>query len=190
MACTPEVLQQVGQRGGRLAAPMNELVFPVLPHADTGAVQVLLRTLAGLEDFARVTAHHTRRDLHPALATDDFKHCCLSCLVYRSERVLDSEWHSFCECPGTASARSRFSEICTTELTYNQPCTAKDLCRLVAHVSSDPRKAGALATLALNVRATRRHTFRKLSTHGPTGRGLVAVQLTQLQNLGAAPAVI
>ena len=112
IACTPEQLQQVGRRGGTLVAPLKELVFTVLPHADTGAVQILLRTLAGLEDFARVTAHHTRRDLHPALATDDLKHCCLSCLVYRKVRVLDSEWHSFCECPDTASARSRFSEIC------------------------------------------------------------------------------
>ena len=64
-ACTQLELQQLEQRdGGRVAriAPLSDNIFQILPRDDTGAVQVLLRTLAGLEDFARVNAHQKRRD--------------------------------------------------------------------------------------------------------------------------------
>ena len=184
-ACTQLELQQLEQRnGGRVAriAPLSDNIFQILPRADTGAVQVLLRTLAGLEDFARVNAHQKRRELHPLLADNEFKHNCLSCLVYRNVKVLDSEWHSFCECPEVASARARFSDFSTIDIPCSTPCTVSDLCELVTSVANDPRKAGALAQLALNIRATRRHLFRKLSANGPNGRVLVAANLSQLLN--------
>ena len=47
-ACTQLELQQLEQRnGGRVAriAPLSDNIFQILPRADTGAVQVLLRTL-------------------------------------------------------------------------------------------------------------------------------------------------
>ena len=93
----PLALFREQRNGGRVAriAPLSDNIFQILPRADTGAVQVLLRTLAGLEDFARVNAHQKRRELHPLLAGNEFKHNCLSCLVYRNVKVLDSKWHSF-----------------------------------------------------------------------------------------------
>ena len=55
-------------------SPLSD--FPVLPQAATGAIRVLLCTLAGLEDFARTNAHHLRRKLHPDLSNDQLKRTC------------------------------------------------------------------------------------------------------------------
>ena len=175
-------MQRASQRSRILVAPRVDNISPIVPRADTGAVRVPLRTLAGLEDFARVGAHYTRRDVHPQLAADEFKHCCLSCLVSRGVKVLDSEWHSFLECPLIAPARSRFSEASTINITVTEPCTVLDLCNIVTTVSADPRKAGALAHFALDIRSSRRHLFRTLSSNGPKSRMLVATRLTQLQS--------
>ena len=67
-------------------------VFRFLPKADTKAVRTLLRTLVGMEDFARTTAHYERRATHPDLADDLFKRSCLYCLARHGINVLDSEW--------------------------------------------------------------------------------------------------
>ena len=114
-------------------------------------MRVLLRTLAGLEDFARVTAHHTRRDIHPELARDDLKRMCLYCLVHQGCRVLDSEWHSFFCCPCVAAARTRFQFYTGIELATSDPCTAENLGRLVRDVSLDRRMAGALSSMSVVV---------------------------------------
>ena len=78
------------------------------PQADTGAVRSLLRMLAGMEDFARVNAHHPRRRIHPILSNDRLKHSCFFCLINSAEIKVDLEWHAFCECPGAAAAREPF----------------------------------------------------------------------------------
>ena len=108
MACSPADLQQLAQPRREMVAPLSETIFTVLPSADTEAVRVMLRTLAGMEDFARVNAHHERRAVFPDLSLVCFKHCCLYCLVNLGQSVVDSEWHAVCECPSVSAARTRF----------------------------------------------------------------------------------
>jgi hypothetical protein len=177
--CSEDELTNLGRRDR--IAPLKTNIFPACPDAEADAVRVLLRTLAGLEDFARITAHHDRRATHPALALNCFKRSCLFCLVYDGSNVIDSEWHAFCECPHTKSARHRFQSRTSLEIHGSNPCTVHDLRQLVQSVSSDPGRSGALAQLSLNIRSTRRHLFRRLSATGPSGRAMVAARLSALQ---------
>ena len=159
---------------------MQGSIFGTMPQANTGAVRILLRTLSGLEDFARVNAHHPRRGIHPSLANDQLKRSCLYCMTYSSEIIEDSEWHAICECPCFASARNRFCFSTKLNINYPAPCSVNDLCSLVAAVAGDARLSGELARFALNVRSTRRHLFRRLSSDGQTGLTLVATRSAAL----------
>ena len=136
--------------------------------------------LAGMEDFARVNAHHPRRRIHPILSNDRLKHSCLFCLINSAEIKVDSEWHAFCECPGAAAARERFCYTTRLEIKCSSPCKVDDLCALLAAVAGSPRLSGELARFALNIRSSRRHLFRQLSSDGQTGRALVAARLAAL----------
>ena len=87
-ACSSDEKQRLDNNHRDRVSPLSGPIFEVLPEADTGAVQVLLRTLTGLEDFARTNAHHSRRKIHPDLSNDQLKHCCLYCLINQSELTL------------------------------------------------------------------------------------------------------
>ena len=164
----------------RDVSPLAGPVFPLFPQADTGAVRVLLRMLAGMEDFARVNAHYPRRKIHPALSNDRLKHSCLYCLINSSEIKEDSEWHAFCECPGAGAARERFCFSTNIEIKCSNPCSVDDLCSLLAAVAGSPRLSGELARFALNIRSSRRHLLRLLSSDDPSGRALVAARSATL----------
>ena len=47
-------------------------------------------------------------------------------------------------------------------------------------MADDEESAGELARFALNIRSTRRHLFRQLSSDGPSGRALVAARSAAL----------
>ena len=155
-----------------------EMLFPVLPAADAGAVQALVRTFAGVEDFARWNAHHSRRDQFPGLGAQFAKHCCLSCLVARGRKILDSEWHAICECPLHAAARRRFVDATGYDFAQTSPDTAESLIPLVTHVRKNALYSGELAKFVFNLRATRRHSFRQLKSNGRLGRARVSLRLT------------
>ena len=155
-------------------------IFDALPAADTGAVRVLLRTLTGLEDFARTNAHYSRRSVHPNLSNDRLKHSCLYCLICKCEIVHDSEWHAFCECQHFAAARGRFCFGTALQINCSNPCTVDDRCSLVTAAPGRPSSSGELARFALNIRSSRRHLFRQLSSDGPAGRALVAARSAAL----------
>ena len=55
-----------------------------------------------------------------------------------------------------------------------------DLCSLVRAASSSPSLSGELARFALNIRSSRRHLFRQLSSDGPSDRALVAARSAAL----------
>jgi len=178
----PKVFQQeyllyaILQKLGRLDGPL----FPVMPTADTGAVRALVRTFAGVEDFARVNAHYKRRTDHPLLAANEIKRCCLACLAHNEHcpLVMDSEWHAFLECPHTAAARQRF--IRSTGLTprCSSPSTPEDLVALFCQVRCNRRFLDRLALFAFDIRSTRRHMFRQLKSDGPSGRTKVALRIS------------
>ena len=152
-------------------------------------MRVLIRTLAGMEDFARVNAHYERRRRHPGLADARFHRSCLSCLVSKGNIVLDSEWHAFLECPLTRPARSRF-ELATgfDASTLSEACTVDSLVPLVTFTCADARRAGEFARLALDIRACRRHLFRRLSSDGQVGRVVARLRLRVIRPaLGEGP---
>ena len=72
---------------------------------NTDSFRVLLRTLAGLEDFSRTTSHHTRRKCHLTLRTSNCSRGCLYCCFHNGMHCLDSEWQSIFDCPLIVAAR-------------------------------------------------------------------------------------
>ena len=94
--------------------------------------------------------------------------------------VNDSEWHAFCECPCFAAARGRFCFSTALQINCSTPCTVDDLCLLVTAAAGRPSSSGELARFALNIRSSRRHLFRQLSSDGPAGRALVAARSAAL----------
>ena len=83
-------------------------IFLELPKVNTDSFRVLLRTLAGLEDFARTNSHYARRKCHPTLRTSHYSRGCLYCCFHHSMHCLDSEWHSIFDCPLNLAAREEF----------------------------------------------------------------------------------
>ena len=60
------------------------------------------------------------------------------------------------------------------EFSTSLPSTVGDLVPLITSVRTNARNAGLFAKFALDIRSTRRHLFRQLSSDGPSGRGKVA----------------
>ena len=83
-------------------------IFAELPTVSTESFRILLRTLAGLEDFARTNANCFRRAAHPRLHHSTWDRSCLYCFYHHEQFYLDSEWHSFLECPLVRSPRREF----------------------------------------------------------------------------------
>ena len=121
-----------------------------------------------------------RRKIHLNLSNDRLKHSCLYCLTNFTKITEDSEWHAFCECPGFDTARNRFCFKTALQFNCSKPCSANDLCSLVTAVTERASLSGELARFALNIRSSRRHLFRQLSSDGPPGRALVAARSAAL----------
>ena len=92
------------QHLGRFEKPL----FWQKTTASINAVHALVRTFAGVEDYARVNAHYMRRRYILGLANERFNRCCLTCLSLTGKRGLDSEWHALFDSPAHAAARGRF----------------------------------------------------------------------------------
>ena len=88
----------------------------------------------------------------------------------------DSEWHAFCECPGTSTARNIFCLNANLEISCSDPCSVQDLCKLVRSVADSAFLSGKCASFAYDIRCTRRKLFRRLSADGPSGRAVVAAR--------------
>ena len=97
-------------------------------------------------------------------------------MLHTTEIIDDSEWLAFCEFPGFAVARERFCLSTSLENKSSNPSTVEDLCSLLATVASLPRLSGELTRFALNVRSSRRHLFRRLSSDGQHGRTFVVAR--------------
>ena len=120
MACSAEEKQLLDQGQREMVHPLSKSIFSGLPQANTVAVRVLLRTLSGLEDFARWNAYYPRRAIHPDIHHDKI----LLFVFVNSPRVAtDSEWHVFCECPGISIARNFFCLIAKSEISCSDPCS-------------------------------------------------------------------
>ena len=90
---------------------------------------------------------------------------------------MDIEWHALCDCPLNSSSRGWFVMASEVELSSSLPSTVQDLVPLITSVRSNARTVGLLAKFALDIRSTRRHLFRQLSSDGPAGRSKVAARV-------------
>ena len=88
-------------------------------------------------------------------------------------RVMDIDWHAFCDCPLHSASRSRFVMASNFEFSTSLPSTVGDLVLLITSVRTNARNAGLFAKFALDIRSTRRHLFRQLSSSGRTGPNMV-----------------
>ena len=160
------VLRTILQELGNLEKPL----FWKKPTASINAVRALVRTFAGVEDFARVNSHYMRRRHVLGLANDRFNRCCLACLTKIGKRVLASELHAVFDCPSHASARGRFALATNFSLNIEIESTAQDLRHIVTYTRHNASRLGELAKFLLNIRTTRRREHRHLTSNGPNGR--------------------
>ena len=132
-------------------------------------------------DFARVNAHRPRWNKYPGLReSDTLKRACLFC--WTQSRVLheDSEWHSVFSCPIGNACRQRFKlalsdvqnsvessespiEILETPSKYLRLPISSDLARLITFCRSEGRLAGELARFVVDLEASRKRAFAKLT---------------------------
>ena len=146
----------------------TSVIFPHIPSVQANVFKKLVSTLAGKEDFARVNAHHLRREKFSFLDEESKKRCCLYCFIKHRRIILDSEWHSFFECPLTFRPRQRFSPTDThspdTRLfrhTHEVPDPLALLVKLVLQSQENHSLLEALAYLSKEVFLIRRKYFRE-----------------------------
>ena len=77
---------------------------------------------------------------------------------------MDSEWHSFFECPLIHSPRREFSLLTQLESNFENGGSVEKFALLVARVREEKRLVNASARYALQVREHREHWFRQLSS--------------------------
>ena len=158
--------------------PKN-VIFPQIPAVQANVFKKLINTLAGKEDFARVTAHFSRREKFPFLDRrsdedednhEERKRCCAYCYQTQGKIVLDSEWHSFFECPLTLKPRQRFfltdthspdTHIHKHTQDVSDPLSL--LVKLVLQSQSNSALLEALAYLSQDIYYIRRTYFRRLN---------------------------
>jgi exonuclease III len=149
-------------------------IFVARPYIGTYTFRRFLRFLCGVEDFARVNAHYTRREAHPILTREDCKRACLSCLVRRGCIVLDSEWHSLFECPLTEAPRKLFSHRFPFDsVPVTDPFRSYIL--LVVSASCNSKLIDEFAIWVGGVLAIRRREFRALLPGNPRLAGALTL---------------
>ena len=124
---------------------------------------MLLRTLVGLEDFARTNSHCWRRNRHPRLHGSTWDRSCLYCCFHHGEFVLDSEWHSFLECPLLHAPRREFVLLTKLDDFFDHRSSIEKFALLVARIREEKRLVNAFARFALQVHEIREDWFRQLS---------------------------
>ena len=147
------------------------------PAANINAVHALVRTFAGVEDFARVNAHYMRRRFIPVLRNERFSRCCLTCLTQTGKLILDSEWHALYDCPSHDAARCRFALATKFSRNSDVESNPADINTIVAFAGKNAGLLGELAKFLLNIRMTRRRDHRRLTSDGPNGRNKVVHRL-------------
>ena len=143
---------------------LQSSIFPDLPKVSTDSFRVLLRTLAGLEDFARTNSHHTRRKCHTTLRNSCYSRGCLYCCFHQNKHCLDSEWHSIFDCPLNFAARQEFLLLTKLNSFFERRSSVEQLALLIAHIRENGPLLNALARFALQIQVNRRNWFRQLST--------------------------
>ena len=83
-----------------------------------------------------------------------------------------------CECPVGAAARRRFVYATGYDFAQDAPYTVQSLIPVVMHVRSNAHLVGELAKFVFDLRASRRHSFRQLTSNGRLGHARVLIRLS------------
>ena len=171
-----------GEGNALLQRPLlQQPIFTTAPVIGIDSCRKLFRFLSGMGDFGRVNAHRPRWKTFPGLReSDTHKRTCLFCWTQSWVLHEDSEWHSVFSCPVGNACRLRFklalsdfqssaenSESPTDILEIPSKClrlpTSSDLARLINFCRSDGRLAGELARFVVDLDASRKRAFAKLT---------------------------
>ena len=89
---------------------------------------------------------------------------CIVSTIMNEQFYLDSEWHSFMECPLVRSQRREF--ILSTKLhdCFDCDSSVENFALLVARVREDKKFVNALARFARQIHDSRQCWFRQLSS--------------------------
>ena len=139
-------------------------IFARCPVAGTDACRVMLRTLAGMEDFARANGHYRRWGAHPTLRHSACERLCLHCVLNSPEHRLNSEWHAYMDCPLTEKARREFVLTTKLETFFQGTSSIESFALLIARIRDDTRLINAFARFSLQVQSIRKVWFRRLSS--------------------------
>ena len=139
-------------------------IFARCPGVNTDACRVMLRTLAGMEDFARTNAHFFRLDTYPTIRHSACERFCLHCLLNSPDQRLDSEWHVFLDCPLTEKACREFVVLTKLETCFHGTSSVEKLALLIARIKDDSRLIYASARYSLLMQCIRKVWFRRLSS--------------------------
>ena len=145
--------------------------FPTLASISHGHVQIFLRFLNGMADFARVNAHEPRWSAFPGLRDSNLKRACLFCYKSNKQQCLDSEWHTLFECKLCSAPRNRFRLALRASpgvslpisVTRRRKPTSKDLATFLIKCRTDERLVRELARFVVDSISNRQRAFRKLS---------------------------
>ena len=83
---------------------------------------------------------------------------------------LDSEWHSFLECPMVRSPRREFVLFTKLHTFFENDCSVENFALLVARVREDTHLVNALARFARQIHDSRQCWFRQLSSEATKQR--------------------
>ena len=116
---------------------MSTPIFSELPNVCTDSFRILLRTLAGVEDFARTNTHYSRRTSHPRLHHSTWDRSFLYGFYRYEQHYFDSEWHSFLEFPLIRSSRREFISLTRLDCYIENDSSVEKFVLLVARVRED-----------------------------------------------------
>ena len=90
---------------------------------------------------------------------------------------MDSEWHAVFDCPHHAASRGRFRLASGVALVSASPSSFVDLARCIVTFRTQKRNLEHFSRFLFDIRSTRRHHFRQLTTNGPKGRAKVVLRI-------------
>ena len=142
-------------------------------------IRMLLRFTAGLEDFARTNAHHSRRHAFPKLADDSLKRTCLFCFANVNVYVEDIEWHSVFFFPCTVKPRELFIQACPRFYSIFFPASPPErsiVSKIFLEARSNRYLTNELARSVAGIHACRLQAFASWSKKGPLNPLRVALE--------------
>ena len=89
---------------------------------------------------------------------------------HHEQFYLDSEWHSFLECPLVRSPRREFVLLTKLHTFFENDCSVENFALLVARVREDKHLVNALARFARQIHDSRQCWFRQLSSEATKQR--------------------